>query len=108
MELRKRDVIGAFDGNASELARTLGIRPQAVYGWPEVVPRGRAFELRVKRPDLFDASGAWIGAQKTDSPPPDKAAIPETTLEAGLNEGGSATAGGTGVAASDLQEAAHG
>lgn len=38
-------------------------------------------------------------------PPPDNAAYPETTLEAGPNEGGSATGAGTGVAAPDLQVA---
>jgi hypothetical protein len=58
MDILKKDLIRAYGGNASALARELEIKPQAVYGWPEHVPIGRVFELRVKRPDLFNADGS--------------------------------------------------
>jgi transposase-like protein len=33
--ITKTEAIEAYGGNASELARALGITPQAIYQWPE-------------------------------------------------------------------------
>lgn len=40
-------------GWGSEIAGVLGISRQAVYDWPEEIPRLRVYELRERRPDLF-------------------------------------------------------
>jgi hypothetical protein len=51
--MRKEHALSLFGNNASELARVLGIKPQAVYQWGECIPELRAYQLREKRPDLF-------------------------------------------------------
>lgn len=33
--ITKAEAIAAYDGNASQLARALGISPQAIYQWPD-------------------------------------------------------------------------
>jgi hypothetical protein len=51
--MRTDHVLSLFDNNASELARVLGIKPQAIYQWGEKIPELRAYQLRERRPDLF-------------------------------------------------------
>ena len=45
--MKKETVIAHFDGNASAVARVLGISPQAVTDWPDIIPEGRAYQLQV-------------------------------------------------------------
>ena len=42
--MRKLEAISHF-GNATNLAKALGINSSAVYQWPDEVPRLRAFEI---------------------------------------------------------------
>lgn len=35
IEISKEQAIAAYDGNASSLARALGVSPQAIYQWPD-------------------------------------------------------------------------
>lgn len=42
--MKKQDVLTHF-GGPSALAKVLRISPAAVSGWPDVIPKGRAFEL---------------------------------------------------------------
>ncbi len=46
--ISKATAIAAYDGNASALARDLGISPQAVYQWPDEggIPEAQALRLR--------------------------------------------------------------
>lgn len=41
----KKDVVAHF-GTQEAVAQALGITRQAVQQWPDVVPRGRAYELQ--------------------------------------------------------------
>lgn len=58
--ISKSAAIAAYDGNASELARALGISPQAVYQWDEdAIPETHALKLRfVLKPDVFGPAPA--------------------------------------------------
>ena len=40
-------------GNASKLARLLGVSRQSVFAW-KTLPEGRVWQLKVLRPDWFD------------------------------------------------------
>ena len=40
-------------GNASKLARLLGVSRQSVFAW-KTMPEGRVWQLKVLRPDWFD------------------------------------------------------
>ncbi|MFT6987811.1 MAG: DNA-binding transcriptional regulator YdaS (Cro superfamily) [Psychromonas sp.] len=42
----KKSTAITYFGNATNLAKAIGINPSAVYQWPEKIPRGRAFELQ--------------------------------------------------------------
>ncbi|MGF1717294.1 Cro/CI family transcriptional regulator [Photobacterium chitinilyticum] len=42
--MNKADVISHF-GSGKEVAKALGIKPSAVYQWPQQVPELRAFQL---------------------------------------------------------------
>lgn len=42
--MNKQDVLSYF-GGPSALAKVLHISPAAVSGWPDIIPKGRAFEL---------------------------------------------------------------
>ncbi len=45
--MRKQDVLSYF-GGPNETAKFLGISHVAVVNWPEVIPKGRAYELQVR------------------------------------------------------------
>lgn len=53
--IEKAAAMAAYEGNASELARALGITPQAIYQWPDgPIPEVHALKLRfVLRPEVF-------------------------------------------------------
>lgn len=45
--VKKSEAIAWAGGNASELARRLGIRPQSVYGWDEdQIPLLREYQIK--------------------------------------------------------------
>ncbi len=58
------DVVAHF-GNESDLARALEVKPQAVYQWAGVVPRGRAFEIEVLTQGKMKALDILAGCRKT-------------------------------------------
>ena len=60
ISISKAEAIAAYGGNASALARDLGIKPQAVYQWPEgEIREGYALKLRfVLKPDVFGCAEA--------------------------------------------------
>lgn len=43
--MTKSDAVKAF-GSVANLAEALGITREAIYQWPEQIPRGRAFEIK--------------------------------------------------------------
>lgn len=45
--MTKQEAIKFF-GGVKKLADALGVWPQAVYAWPENLPRSRQFEIQVK------------------------------------------------------------
>ena len=53
--ISKAEAIAAYDGNASALARALGVTPQAIYQWPDgPVAEGYALKLfYVLKPKYF-------------------------------------------------------
>jgi uncharacterized protein involved in tolerance to divalent cations len=44
-------------GSVRQLADLLGITHQAVYAWPDDVPKPKEYELMVKRPTWFVRAG---------------------------------------------------
>lgn len=44
LNMNKSDVISYF-GTGTEVAKALGIKPSAVYQWPQEVPQLRAFQI---------------------------------------------------------------
>jgi len=42
--MKKSKVIAHF-GNAANLAKKLGIKPSAIYQWPDEIPQRRAYEI---------------------------------------------------------------
>ncbi len=46
--ITKQQAIAAYEGNASELARALGIFPQAVYQWDDEGAIPEVHELKLK------------------------------------------------------------
>jgi len=44
--MKKKDAIEHF-GSVADLAKTLGITPEAIYQWGDDVPEGRAFQIDV-------------------------------------------------------------
>jgi len=55
--MRKTDVVQYFRTQRA-VAKALGITEQAVSAWPEIVPRGRQFELQVLTGGRLQASTA--------------------------------------------------
>jgi transposase-like protein len=55
VQITKDQAIAAYGGNASALARALGITPQAVYQWDDgPIDEGHALKLRfVLKPEVF-------------------------------------------------------
>jgi hypothetical protein len=53
-KISKTDAIAAFDGNASALARAVGVNRQAIRLWGEFIPGARAFQIALMFPDRFD------------------------------------------------------
>lgn len=45
IKISKAEAIAAFGGNASDLARALGVTPQAIYQWGDEVPEAAAMKL---------------------------------------------------------------
>lgn len=59
--ITKAEAIASYGGNASELAKALKIRPQAVYQWPDDRGIPENHELRLKyelRPEVFGCPSA--------------------------------------------------
>lgn len=52
-------------GNATALAKLLGVSISAVSQWSEQLPAGRYYQLRVLRPKWFDKAGQPIKPQAT-------------------------------------------
>lgn len=54
-QITKEQAIAAYEGNASALARALGITPSAVYQWPDgpVDERWALKLVFVLKPDVF-------------------------------------------------------
>lgn len=46
--MKTAQLIEIFGGNASLLAKILGITPQAIYQWPEYVPRAWGYEIEAR------------------------------------------------------------
>lgn len=64
-QITKQQAIQAYGGNASALARALGITPSAIYQWPEgPIAEGYALKLRfVLKADVFGTeNGAAVAA----------------------------------------------
>ena len=53
--MTKQELFTLVGGGPSAVARIFGIRPQAVSQWSDPIPDSRVFELRGRRPDLFQA-----------------------------------------------------
>ena len=58
--ITKEEAIAAYEGNASALARDLGITPSAVYQWPDgAIAEGYALKLRfVLKRDHFQSAAS--------------------------------------------------
>jgi hypothetical protein len=52
-KISKTDAIAAFGGNASELARAVGVNRQAIRIWGDYIPGARAFQLALMFPETF-------------------------------------------------------
>lgn len=63
--ITKAEAIAAYGGNASALARALGITPSAIYQWPEgPVAEVYALKLRfVLKPDVFASPTSAPGSE---------------------------------------------
>jgi DNA-binding transcriptional regulator YdaS (Cro superfamily) len=46
MQIKKKDAIKMLGGNASNLAKVLGVSRQAVNQWGEYIPPLRAYQLK--------------------------------------------------------------
>lgn len=62
LKIRVDDAARYF-GSKAELARTLGINPQALTGWGEYLPELRAYKLR----DMYPNEVAFMLAQSAGS-----------------------------------------
>jgi hypothetical protein len=51
--MTKQDLY-SLTGGPSAAARIFGITPSAVSQWPDPIPEARVFELKGRRPDLFE------------------------------------------------------
>ena len=51
--MKKQDAISKA-GSAAALASLLGVTPSAVAQWKEDIPAGRAWQLRVIKPEWFE------------------------------------------------------
>jgi uncharacterized protein involved in tolerance to divalent cations len=49
----KKQTAIKFAGSVRQLADLLGITHQAVYAWPDELPKPKEYELMVKRPEWF-------------------------------------------------------
>jgi hypothetical protein len=58
-------------GGPSAAARIFGITPSAVSQWPDPIPEARVYELRGRRPELFELKPP---AASGDTPPVEVAA----------------------------------
>ena len=56
MDIKKQDLIDQF-GSVIKAAEFFGIKRQTIYMWPDNKPvkKGYVMELRVRRPDIYDA-----------------------------------------------------
>lgn len=63
--ITKAEAIAAYGGNASALARALGITPSAIYQWPDgPVAEVHALKLRfVLKPDVFGQMSQGTGSE---------------------------------------------
>lgn len=65
----KSQALAAYEGNASALARALGVTPQAVYQWPDgPIREGHALKLWfVLKPEFFQAAEPAATAPQNDA-----------------------------------------
>ena len=52
--MTKTDLYRIVDGGPTKVAAIFGITKSAVSQWPDPIPEARVFELKGRRPDLFD------------------------------------------------------
>lgn len=75
-EITKEQAISAYEGNASALARALGITPSAVYQWPDG-PIDERWALKLafvlKPAELGPESPGVLGTAATADPPTEAA-----------------------------------
>ena len=56
--MTKKELFSIVGGGPSAVAKIFCIKPQAVSQWPDPVPEARVFELRGRRPELFEQKPA--------------------------------------------------
>ena len=64
--MTKQDLY-ALTGGPSAAARIFNITPSAVSQWPDPIPEARLFELKGRRPDLFQAGGEGAQGQSQEA-----------------------------------------
>lgn len=52
--MTKNDLYRIVDGGPTKVAQIFGITKSAVSQWPDPIPEARVFELKGRRPDLFE------------------------------------------------------
>ena len=62
--MTKQDLY-SLTGGPSAAARIFGITPSAVSQWPDPIPEARVFELKGRRPELFEQSSRMPQASAT-------------------------------------------
>ena len=74
-EITKEQAISAYEGNASALARALGITPSAVYQWPDgVIDERWALKLAfVLKPAVFGPDSPEARRTPSDADAPAEA-----------------------------------
>jgi hypothetical protein len=60
--MTKAELFELVKGGPSAVAKIFGITPSAVTQWPDQVPEARVFELRGRRPDLFQPAASDAAA----------------------------------------------
>lgn len=55
----------ALAGTKYKLAKLLGITPQAVQAWGDIIPALRLYQLRERKPEWFTES---VAVEKPESP----------------------------------------
>lgn len=56
--MTKQELFNLVGGGPTKVAEIFGVTKSAISQWPDPIPEARAFELRGRRPDLFEPQGA--------------------------------------------------